>query len=98
MGSLKWYAGGSDRAEQAIRIIDELFRELEGDSQTEPLQQMLRKYKDALVQTQAAVPFILSRMNMEILNVLICNKITLAKPQSDKIGQLSSLLNIRYGY
>ncbi|KLI75627.1 MULTISPECIES: bacteriocin immunity protein [Lacticaseibacillus] len=98
MGILKWYAGGNDRAEQAIHIIDELLLELKDDVQSDPLQQMLRRYKDALIQKQASVPFILSRMNLEISNVLIRNEISLGKTQSDKIGQLSSLVNIRYGY
>ncbi|MDE3281146.1 bacteriocin immunity protein [Lacticaseibacillus parahuelsenbergensis] len=98
MGILKWYSGGNDRAKKATYIIDQLLLDLKNNPQSESLQQVLRSYREALIQKQAAVPLILSRMNLEISNVLIRDRITLTKLQSDKIGQLSSLSNIRYGY
>lgn len=98
MGLLRWYSGGSDRAEQAINIINELLSDLGDSSQSGPLRDVLRGYKEDLIQKRAAVPFILSRMNLAISNVLVRDNITLTKLQSEKVGELSSLSNIRYGY
>ena len=99
MNKLKWFSGGNERAEQAIQLIDELLRDLDdSSSHSDRLRTVVRNNKEALIHKQAAVPFILSRMNLEISNALLQNNILLTKQQSDKFEQLSSLANIRYGY
>ncbi|MDF3334405.1 bacteriocin immunity protein [Lacticaseibacillus rhamnosus] len=99
MNKLKWFSGGNERAEQAIQLIDELLRDLDNSSShSDRLRTVLRNNRESLIHKQAAVPFILSRMNLEISNALLQNNILLTKQQSDKFEQLSSLANIRYGY
>ena len=99
MNKLKWFSGGNERAEQAIQLIDELLRDLDdSSSHSDRLRTVLMNKEKAVIHKQAAVPFILSRMNLEISNALLQNNILLTKQQSDKFEQLSSLANIRYGY
>lgn len=62
MSILKWYAGGQDRAEQAISILTELVADLNHSQQKMPLQQVLSDYIEAFRKKDSAVPFILSRM------------------------------------
>lgn len=47
MSILKWYAGGQDRAEQAISILTELVADLNHSQQKMPLQQVLSDYIEA---------------------------------------------------
>ena len=99
MKKLKWFSGWNERAEQAIQLIDELLRDFDdSSSHSDRLRTVLRNNREALIYKQAAVPFILSRKNLEISNALLQNNILLTKQQSDKFEQLSSLANIRYGY
>jgi len=98
MSLLKWFSGGKDRANNAIELITDLLVELNGDIQTEPLQQVLVNYKDELERQESSVPYILSRMNIAISNVMSKNGIMLSKKQSNLMKQLSNLSNIYYGY
>lgn len=70
MSILKWYAGGQDRAEQAISILTELVADLNHSQQKMPLQQVLSDYIEAFRKKELAVPFILSRMNLDISSAL----------------------------
>ena len=71
MKKLKWFSGGNERAEQAIQLIDELLRDFDdSSSHSDRLRTVLRNNREALIHKQAAVPFILSRMNLEISNAL----------------------------
>lgn len=98
MIKLKWFSGGNDRADQAITIITELLTDLNGASKSEPLQRLLKDYKNELELKESSVPYILSRMNIAISNVTLKNSIVLSKDQSEKINHLTKLSNIRYGY
>ena len=74
MKKLKWFSGGNERAEQAIQLIDELLRDFDdSSSHSDRLRTVLRNNREALIYKQAAVPFILSRMNLEISNALLQN-------------------------
>lgn len=97
MSILKWYAGGQDRAEQAISILTELVADLNHSQQKMPLQQVLSDYIEAFRKKDSAVPFILSRMNLDISSALK-NQIVLTVSESDKLDALMALANIRYGY
>ncbi|MGX6979254.1 bacteriocin immunity protein [Vagococcus elongatus] len=98
MEKLKWFAGGKERKEQAVTLITELLSELKNDPKSYSLQKLLINYQEDLERQQTAIPYILSRMTMDISSVIRKEEITLSKDQSDKLKQLISLLNIRYGY
>ncbi|WP_278554363.1 bacteriocin immunity protein [Companilactobacillus farciminis] len=98
MNVLKWFSGGRDRANNAIEIIADLLIELNGNIQTESLQQVLIKYKDELERQESSVPYILSRMNIDISSAMSKDGIILSKKQSILMKQLRSLSNIYYGY
>ena len=98
MTALKWFAGGTDRAAQAIKIIDDLRHELNGAAENTVVQNALLKYRRELVAKESSVPFVLSRMNLEVSNAMIKSGLTLSADQSRKLKQLTALANIRYGY
>ncbi|MDG5114114.1 bacteriocin immunity protein [Companilactobacillus pabuli] len=98
VGKLSWFAGGKDRGDAAISIIDDLLNSLNVDANRQPLQEVLIEFKNELEKRESAVPFILSRMNISISNTLHKNKIPLTKDQQAKLQQLTQLSNIRYGY
>lgn len=98
VSQLKWFLGGSDRAQEALEIIDDLLYDLYKNSENNTLQNLLLKYKRELESQKTAVPFILSRMNVDIANVIVKNGLTLSDFQSSKLKKLTALSNIRYGY
>lgn len=98
MVKLKWFAGGTDRATQAIEIIDELLSDLPNTPNEDALKNVLLTYRHEFVKKSTSVPFILSRMSLAVSNVLEKNEITLTNSQSSKLKQLISLSSIRYGY
>ncbi|MGG5329484.1 bacteriocin immunity protein [Enterococcus sp. AZ163] len=98
MSKLKWFSGGKDRGEQALAIITDLLNELANNSFNKSLQQVLGTYKEELTKKESSVPFILSRMNLDISNALKEDGVALSASQSSKLKKLSSLSNIRYGY
>ncbi|GEO59416.1 bacteriocin immunity protein [Companilactobacillus bobalius] len=98
MAKLTWFAGGKDRGDEAIAIIDDLLNNLNTDANRQPLQEVLIEFKDELEKRESAVPYILSRMNISISNALHKNKISLTEEQQSKLQKLTQLSNIRYGY
>jgi len=98
MGKMKWFAGGNDRSQEAITIIEALLTDLETDPKTKPLQAVLISYKDELEKQESSIPYILSRMNIAVSNTNVKNGITLSESQSSKLSKLSALSNIYYGY
>ncbi|AUI71979.1 bacteriocin immunity protein [Companilactobacillus alimentarius] len=94
MSKLTWFAGGKDRGNEAISIIDDLLNNLN----SQLLQEVLIEFKDELEKRESAVPYILSRMNVSISNALHKNKVSLTEEQQSKLQQLTQLSNIRYGY
>lgn len=98
MKKLKWYSGGKERADQAISIITELLTDLNSNSESQSLLEVLRNYKDELERQEVAIPFILSRMNIEISETIRKDKIILSCTHSNKLKELMYLSYIRYGY
>ncbi|EUJ30550.1 SakacinP immunity protein, SpiA [Listeria floridensis FSL S10-1187] len=98
MSKIKWFSGGNERGDQAITLINELMHDLLPVPKSESLQKTLHQYKNELERKEAAVPLILSRMNIAISNTIKKDEILLSDSQSDKIKQLASLSSIRYGY
>ncbi|MGM0214104.1 bacteriocin immunity protein [Enterococcus sp. AZ109] len=95
MNKLKWFSGGKERRDQAIIIITDVLNELTNDPKSESLQKVLGDYKDELERDGAAVPLILSRMNIAISNAIRKDGMDLPKHQADKLKELTALSNIR---
>ena len=98
MRGLKWFSGGVERRREAIIILEELIQNIKCDSQHLPLKNILISYECELKKGSISIPYTLSRMNIEISNVLIENALHLSEIQSDQIKKLRELSNIRYGY
>ncbi|GAB2021033.1 bacteriocin immunity protein [Pseudolactococcus yaeyamensis] len=93
---LKWYSGGDERKEKALIMMSKLLVSLSGNLKSAPLQKMLLAYKNEIELGSSAIPFILSRMNLDIAKVALENNMTLSQEQSDILKKLSSLSNIRF--
>lgn len=98
MVNLKWFSGGSDRSEKAIVLIEHLIREIKKDDDKENLTKVLLQYLTELNKKEASVPFILSRMNLDISSALKKDASILDDNQEKILKELSSISNIRYGY
>lgn len=83
---------------EAVVIIDELLGSLSNDSKYQPLKMFFLVYRNELEVSGVSVPLILSRMNIELSNVLVENQLQLSEEQSKLLKKLRSLSNIRYGY
>ncbi|MDG2978736.1 bacteriocin immunity protein [Latilactobacillus curvatus] len=95
---MKWYAGGQERGHQAITMIKALLSDLKQDDQMAPLQSVLRSYQAEFEAQTTAVPFILSRMNIAIANVVQKEGLQLSASQQAKLKEMTALSTIRYGY
>ncbi|MBO1141737.1 bacteriocin immunity protein [Enterococcus avium] len=97
MSTIKWFSGGNERGDQAVNIINVLldYKEL---SQNGQLRKTLLEYKVELQKKESSVPFILSRMNLDISKALRNDGVYLNEEQKKYLKQLTSLSNIRYGY
>lgn len=65
MKGLKWFAGGKERREQAVAIIDEVIETIGDKSDYADLKQVLHSYRTELADSRSATPYILSRMSLE---------------------------------
>lgn len=95
--TMKWYSGGHDRREEALVLIAELVSTTTTTEQ-EALKIILIKFYQELIEQDQSIPFILSRMNLELSNTIRKNSILLTENQSSKVKKLTSLSAIRYGY
>lgn len=96
--SVKWFSGGKERKNEAVLLLDSFIQEVASEANGQPLEQVLKSYREELVKESSSIPFILSRMNIAISKVLTDNQIELTTSQSDKLKELSKLSQIRYGY
>lgn len=96
--SIKWFSGGKERKNEAITILEGLIKDLDSETKNLPVQKVLSSYRKELIDEPSSIPFILSRMNIEVSKVLVDNGIELSHSQSTKLKKLSSLSQIRYGY
>lgn len=95
---IRWFSGGEERKSSAIPLIDELISELNKKDDTEPVIVVLNKYKDELIKKETSVPFILSRFNVDVSNVVRDNNIIMTDKESDILREIRQLSSIRYGY
>lgn len=98
MAGLRWFSGGKERKNEAVIIIDELLVSLSEDSKYIRLKEFFLFYRKELESSGTSTPLVLSRMNVELSNILIENKLQLSDKQSEQLKRLRSLSNIRYGY
>lgn len=70
MTGLKWFAGGKERREQAVAIIDEVLETIGDKPDYADLKQVLYSYRTELADSRSATPYILSRMSLEISEVV----------------------------
>lgn len=96
--TIKWFSGGSERAAAAISVIDDVLTDINNYPEDAALQKVLLDYKDELEKQESSVPYILSRMNISLSNVVAKNHIVLTKSQSSKLTELAKLTYIPYGY
>ncbi|MQS77095.1 bacteriocin immunity protein [Lactobacillus halodurans] len=96
--TIKWFSGGSERADAAISVIDDVLTDIYNYPEDATLQKVLLDYKDELEKQESSVPYILSRMNISLSNVVTKNHIVLTKSQSSKLTELAKLTYIPCGY
>ncbi|KRM97611.1 hypothetical protein FC19_GL001661 [Liquorilactobacillus aquaticus DSM 21051] len=95
---MKWYSGGKDRGDEAIKIIDELLTELQSNVNNRPLEDLLTSYKKEIIVKNSSIPLLFNRMNLEISKTIRSYGIKLSDVETKNIKELMSLSNIRYGY
>lgn len=95
---LKWFAGGKERRDEALIILDKLIASFHNNYGVQPLTDLFLKYKSELKNGRTSTSFVLSRMNIELSRVFTQNEIRLTEEQSRLLKDLRSLSNIRWGY
>ena len=98
MTGLKWFAGGKERREQAVAIIDEVIETIGDKPDYADLKQVLHSYRTELADSRSATPYILSRMSLEISEVVRKDQLTFSPIIEERMAELRKLLAIRYGY
>ena len=98
MKGLKWFAGGKERQEQAVAIIDEVIETIGDKPDYADLKQVLHSYRTELADSRSATPYVLSRMSLEISEVVRKDQLTLSPCIEERMAELRKLLAIRYGY
>ena len=96
MKGLKWFAGGKERQEQAVAIIDEVIETIGDKPDYADLKQVLHSYRTELADSRSATPYILSRMSLEISKVVRKDQLRVAKIASDSLWLLMSLGRISW--
>lgn len=96
--TLRWFSGGKDRREEAVAILDRLLKDINDDNDLSSLEKALASYRKELNDSKSAVPYILSRLSMDISAVVRKDNLTLTPTQEKEMADLRKVLNIRYGY
>ncbi|MCL5459414.1 bacteriocin immunity protein [Loigolactobacillus coryniformis] len=94
---MKWYAGGTERGQQAVELLTELIDHLNNDNEL-PLKQLLFQFRQEITAQSQAIPYILSRLNVAIAKVIRENKIVIAADNEARLKSLLALVEIRWGY
>ena len=94
MTGLKWFAGGKERREQAVAIIDEVIETIGDKSDYADLKQVLHSYRTELADSRSATPYILSRMSLEISEVVRKDQLTLSPFIEERMAEVRKLLAI----
>ena len=95
--SLAWFAGASERKNQALQLLEQLQTSLEDQAKAQSLQQVLKTYQDELSGNATGVPLILSRLQVEVSQMLTDYPLILNAQQENLFKQLRELSQVRYG-
>lgn len=98
MNRLPWFAGGQERRQEALTLLDQLEKDLEGQRDTADLLKLLSTYEQELEQSRTSLPYVLSRLFVELSALLTKEQLTLTPSQKDCLDQLRQLSYIPYGY
>lgn len=95
---LRWFSGGQERGIEAVAILDKLLNDIKGDQHLSSLEKVLTSYRSELKEGKSSVPYILSRLSMDISTVIRKEDLILSPVQEKDMAELREVLNIRYGY
>ena len=80
------------------RPYDEVIETIGDKPDSAGLKQVLHSYRTELADSRSATPYILSRMSLEISEVVRKDQLTLSPFIEERMAELRKLLAIRYGY
>jgi hypothetical protein len=66
MAKLKWFSGGKERREEAIRIIEELLLDLQTNASATSVKKTLIHYLNEFKTNGTSFPFLMNRMSLEL--------------------------------
>ena len=69
MTGLKWFAGGKERREQAVAIIDEVIETIGDKPDYAGLKQVLHSYRTELADSRSATPYIVLTPKSQTFNL-----------------------------
>ena len=98
MKGLKWFAGGKERQEQAVAIIDEVIETIGDKPDYADLKQVLHSYRTELADSRSATPYILSgqKRPANLVSLYRGANGRVAKIASDSLWLLMSLGRISW--
>ena len=94
---LRWFSGGKERSLGAVELLGELSIDINHQGNALSILPILEAYKNEL-SGGTAVPYVLSRMNVELSNHLMANNISLTSHQEELFRELRKMSQIRYGF
>ena len=95
MAKLKWFSGGKERREEAIRIIEELLLDLQTNDSATSVKKTLTHYLNEFKTNGTSFPFLMNRMSLELTDVVLHSKVSFTQKQSEKFKELRKLMEIR---
>ena len=95
---MKWFAGGKERQEAALKILVVLNDSLSDEMPEKPLKELIAKYILEFRSPNRPVPYILNAFNLEVAHCLRENQIELSKRQLQAFEKIRQLSNIKYAF
>ena len=93
MKGLKWFAGGKERREQAVAIIDEVIETIGDKPDYADLKQVLHSYRTELADSRSATPYILSKDvtgNIRSGQKRPANLVSLYRGENGRVAKIAS--------
>lgn len=95
MAKLKWFSGGKERREEAIRIIEELLLDLQTNDSATSVKKTLTHYLNEFKTNGTSFPFLMNRMSLELTDAVLHSNVHFTLEQSEKLKELRKLMEIR---
>ncbi|MCY7161470.1 bacteriocin immunity protein [Streptococcus lutetiensis] len=95
MAKLKWFSGGKERREEAIRIIEELLLDLQTNDSATSVKKTLTHYLNEFKTNGTSFPFLMNCMSLELTDSVLQSNIHFTPEQSEKLKELRKLMEIR---